>query len=345
MTVRMITVLLADDSKFMQKSIRIILESEPDISVIGTASNGAEVLKMIGELDPDVVILDIEMPVMDGLSALSQIMEVSPKPVLMLTGLKGHNRDLAMQSLECGAVDFISKPSGVISYDIDLLKAELIRKVRIAAGVTVHRIHSSGKITEIARHTRIRNEPSCIVIGASTGGPRAITAILRELPLTIKGAVIIIQHMEPDFLVSFARRLNTVIPLPVSVATNHEEVLPGHVYIAPGSKNLSFGRDGDRIFIKISEPEEDQLGVPSIDRAMESAAEICTTSVVGILLTGMGTDGAQGLGAIRRSGGTTLAESERSCVIFGMPKAAIESGSAEIVVPFPAMAETIMEIV
>jgi len=341
----MIRVLLADDSKFMQKSIQFMLQSDPGVSVTGTASNGSEALRMVGELDPDVIILDIEMPVMDGLSTLSEIMENSPRPVLMLTGLQGQNRDLAMLSLERGAVDFIRKPSGVISYDIELLKSELIEKVRMAADVTVHRIYPLEKSTAIARRSRPKDIPFCIVIGASTGGPRAITAILKDLPGSMNGAVIIVQHMEPEFLISFANRLNNVASLPVSIAIDHEELIPGQVYLAPGGKNLSLERSRNRIFIKISEPEPDQSGTPSIDRTMQSAADICGKSAIGVLLTGMGADGAEGLGAIQKKGGTTLAESESSCVIFGMPKAAIESGFADIVVNLPAMAETIMEII
>jgi len=340
----MIRVLLADDSKFMQKSIRFLLESDPSISVAGTASDGAEALKMVSELDPDVVILDIEMPVMDGLSTLSRIMESSPKPVLILTGLKDKTRDLAMISLERGAVDFISKPSGVISYDIDLLKTELIRKVRIAAGVKVHRIYQDGKINGAAKKERHRGSAVCIIIGASTGGPRAIASILGDLPVDIDASVIIVQHMESEFISSFARRMNDISGLPASVAVENEDLQTGRVYIAPGGENLRFERDQRGIKIRISEPEPDQRGVPSIDIAMKSAADVFGNAAIGVLLTGMGEDGAEGLSAIRNAGGTTMAESERSCVIFGMPKAAIESGVVEIVVPFPAIAEAIMDV-
>ena len=342
----MIKVLIVDDSSFMRKSLTHILASEQSIEIISTAANGEEAVREVKQLHPDVVLLDIEMPVMDGLAALAHIMAECPTPVLMLSGLNKGDAAIAINSLEHGAIDFIPKPSGVVSYDIEKAGNEIIAKVKVAASVNVHKIglQLPEESYQYRRPTPVAPK-RMVVIGASTGGPKAVAQVLSSLPRDISTAVIVVQHMTPDFVPSFVDRLKWGCPLRISSAKKGETISPGQVLIAPGGCHTVIVANGSASRIRLSRKVSPQAVFPSIDYTMESAARAYGEATLGVLLTGLGSDGARGLKAIKEAGGSTIAEDESTCVVFGMPKAAIELGCVDEVVPLPGIAQSLLRMI
>lgn len=342
----MIKVLVVDDSSFMRKSLTHILESDRSIQVVGTATDGAQAIQKVKELRPDVVLLDIEMPVMDGLTALAHLMAQRPTPVLMLSALNKKEATIAIKSLEHGAVDFIPKPSGVISYDIDKLGNEIIAKVKTAAGANVPRIdlHLPKETFQRERLKPVTRK-EIVVIGASTGGPRAVATVLSGLPRDISPAIVIAQHMSREFVPSFVERLRWGCPLNISTARKGEVISSGRVLVAPGASNVAIAKNGTVKKIRFSKKSLSHAVFPSIDYAMESAAGVYGEGTLGVLLTGIGSDGAKGLKAIKDAGGNTIAEDQSTCVVFGMPKAAIELKCVDEVVPLPQIAQAILRMI
>ncbi len=339
----MVKVLIADDSSFMRKALAQILASEQSIEVIDTAADGQEAIQKINQLHPDVVLLDIEMPVMDGLTALAHIMAECPTPVLMLSALNKRDAAIAIKCLEYGAVDFIAKPSGVISYDIDKLGKEIIAKVEAAASVNVQKMrlplpaeHYQSQKPGIAIRKKI------VVIGASTGGPSAVAQVLSGFPRDISVAIIVVQHMSPGFIPPFVDRLKWGCSLIISIAKRGETIESGRALIAPGGYHTMIMANGSANKIRLSRKASVQDIYPSIDYTMESAARAYGEGTLGVLLTGLGSDGAHGLKAIKEAGGSTIAQDESTCVVFGMPKAAIEMGCVDEVVPLPQIARAIL---
>lgn len=340
----MIRVLVVDDSSFMRKSLTHILETDNSVEVVDTASEGEEAIRKVKQLKPDVVLLDIAMPVMDGLAALSHIMAEQPTPVLVLSGVK--DSKTAIKSLEIGAVDFIKKPSGVISYDIEKIKDEIIYKVKGASGVNIKKfqIYSAAThaIPSPISKTDMEGNKQIVVIGASTGGPRAVVNILSGIPRDIKAGMLIVQHMAAEFVPSFVERLQWVSNLDVSIASEGDVIIPGKVLVSDGGKNTIVVQDKNSMVIHVSENLSSHGVLPSVDSAMETAADVYREKSLGVLLTGMGSDGANGMKAIKDEGGSTIAEDESTCVVFGMPKAAIEMGVVDEVLPLSKIAEAIM---
>lgn len=339
----MIKVLIVDDSSFMRKSLAHLLESDSAIKVCGVAAEGQEAIRLLKRLKPDVVLLDITMPVMDGLTALTHIMAGQPTPVLILSGVR--DAAVAIKALDLGAVDFIRKPSGSISYDIDTMKAELIFKVKAAAGVPLNRLRRTvlpAAPLPLPAAANGKDGAELVVIGASTGGPQAVATILAGIPRNIRAGILIVQHMAPEFIPSFVERLKWVSQLDVSLAAAGDCVTPGRVLVAPGAKNTVIVREKKNKVVAFDSREPKHHVFPGIDCAMESVAGLYGKGALGVLLTGMGSDGAAGLEWVQRAGGRTLAEAESSCVVFGMPKAAIERGCVDEVVPLPEMAAAIM---
>jgi len=337
----MIRALIVDDSSFMRKSLKYILETDPSLEVAGMASDGEEAIRMVKQVRPDVVLLDVAMPVMDGLTALAHIMVECPTPVVVLSGVK--DARIAIKSLEQGAVDFIKKPSGTISYDIDDLSSEIVARVKVAATVDIRKLQIS--LTQMAQsvptaNSTIRKE--MVVIGASTGGAMAVANILSSIPAGIKAAMLIVQHMGPDFIPSFAERLRWLSPLAIDIAGEGEALYPGRVLIAPGDCNATVVKIGNVPRIALDR-NSSPLGLfPSVDSAMESAARVFGAGVLGVLLSGMGSYGAKGMQAIKAAGGDTIAQDEASCIVFGMPWAAIEAGCVDEVLPLGRIAERIL---
>lgn len=337
----MIRVLVADDSSFMRKALTHILESDRNIKVIDTAGDGEETISKVKELRPDVVLLDVEMPVMDGLSALGHIMAEVPTPVVVISGLK--EPALAVKSLFHGAIDFIPKPSGTISYDIEEVKEEIIAKVKTAAGVNVKKIKLVIPEVSYVKLPGKFKPKQAVIIGASTGGPRAISAVLSSLPSSISATVIIIQHMSPEFIPAFVDMLKWKCPLDISVAKHDRIIRSGKVFISPGECIISIvEHKGIKRFRIDKKPE---FVSTAIDCAMRSVAKIYGENAVGVLLTGMGKDGARGLKAIKDAGGSTIAEDESTCVVFGMPKEAIELGCVDETLPLHEIAGAILRMI
>lgn len=342
----MVRVLVVDDSTFMRKSLTHLLESDSSVEVVGTAGDGREAIAMVKQVRPDVVLLDIEMPVMDGFTALAHIMAECPTPVLVLSALNKREATVAIRSLEHGAVDFIPKPSGVISYDISKLQDEIITKVKIASEVRVQK-RDFFRPEETFQRPRPRRGGGerVVVIGASTGGPIAIPKVLSGLPRDMPAALVVVQHMHPAFVPTFVERLQWGCSLNVSIAGNGEIVRPGQVLVAPGNGQLAIGEDGDAKTVRLGKRSSRAATLPAIDHAMESAARTYGNGSLGVLLTGIGSDGARGLKAIKEAGGSTIAEDQSSCVVFGMPRAAIQLGCVDKVVPLPMIARTILGMI
>lgn len=338
----MIRVLVVDDSSFMRKSLIHILESDKAIKVIDTASDGEETIKKMILHRPDVVLLDIMMPMMDGFGALSYIMTNFPTPVVVLSGIGKKDAAIAIKALEHGAVDFIPKPSGTISYDIEKISAEIISRVKNAAGVNVSKLEHWIPKKTVQPQLLPEARKRIVVIGSSTGGVQAVNMVMSDIPRNLSAAFLVIQHMGKEFIPSFAEWLKWKCALSVSIAQNNEAIRSGCVLIAPGGCHTIIVQEENFKKIHFIMKGSNHGVSPSIDFAMESAAGVYGRDAIGVLLTGMGSDGARGMKAIKEAGGSTIAEDESSCVIFGMPKAAIEMGGVDEIVPLPKIAEAIL---
>jgi len=342
----LVKVLVVDDSSFMRKVLTQILETDSSIEVVATAADGKDAIQKIKRHSPDVVLLDIEMPVMDGLSSLAHIMAECPTPVLMLSALNKRDSAIAIKSLEYGAVDFIPKPSGVISYDIEDLSRLIIGKVKIAADVNVRKLalHLPKESYQWPWPKAVTRK-KIVVIGASTGGPKAIANVLSHLPRDISTAILVVQHMSREFMPSFVDRLKWICSLNISTARRGEAIRSGLALVAPGGYHTTIVQNGDARKIRLSKKVLAHTAVPSIDYAMESAAKVYGQSTLGVLLTGLGSDGARGLKAIKDAGGNTIAEDQSTCVVFGMPKAAIDLGCVDEIVPLSKISQNILKMI
>jgi len=347
-----IRVVLADDSALMRKKIRAILESDPGIQVVACARDGAAALAAVREFDPDVVTLDINMPVMDGVTALQAIMHEFPRPVLMLSSLTQEGAVTTYECLELGAVDFVPKLGGTISADIEQQSREIIDKVKSAARAKIRRptrlSHAPAPTASAAPSAAAPSAAAdrVVVIGVSTGGPKTLLDVIPLLPPDLPAAVVIVQHMPESFTASFARSLGKASRVPVKEAEAGDVLMNGHVYVARGGKHLVFSnrRAGGGVMVRYVTQPADTLHTPSADVMMLSALEAFGSRIVGVLLTGMGCDGADGMVAIRKAGGETIAESESTCVVFGMPAVAIERGGAAHVLPCTEVAAKIVAL-
>ncbi len=352
-----IRVLIADDSALMRREIRRILESDPMIEVVAAARDGQDAVKKTQELDPDVVALDINMPVMDGLTALQHIMMVSPRPVVMVSSLTQEGALTTYEALELGAVDFVGKPGGTISRDIAKVANEIIYKVKAAARANRKKLgrfrprqrRPEPKAPRMRPTRPARAGGKVVVIGQSTGGPNTIMDILPFLPEDLGAPVIIIQHMPASFTPSFAQRLDNNCALSFKEAERGDIIEPNHGYLAPGDYHLllaprGMGKSG--ALVRLSTEPADTLHTPSVDVTMMSVLDLYGgPNIVAVLLTGMGADGADAMAAIRKAGGRTIAESEETCVVFGMPREAIARGGAEFILPSYKIGEKIVELV
>lgn len=336
-------ILIVDDSVFLRHTLTRRLEADPGITVVGYAIDGLDALGKIPVLKPDVVILDVEMPRMDGLTALTRIMADCPTPVVMLSAHTQRGARTTIQALIRGAVDFVPKPDD----DVGLkgITGELIDKIKIAANVSLTTNPTPSPQVKIP-HTPspdlrpLRRGDPVIVIGASTGGPRALQHVLSELPADLPAAVAVVQHMPEGFTQSLAQRLNDGSSLVVREAGDNERLARGLVLLAPGSHHLRFKRGHQAILDQ--GPRRNHVR-PAVDVTMESAAEYYRSATIGVVLTGMGTDGTAGAHQIKAAGGKVIAEDQSTCVVYGMPRSVTEAGLADRVVPLPEVASTLLE--
>lgn len=339
-----IRVLVVDDSAFMRKMITDMIQHSEGMSVIDTARNGKQALDKIKSLNPDVVTLDVEMPELDGLAVLKEVMEFNPVPVIMLSSLTQKGTDTTIKSIEYGAVDFISKPSGSISLDIETVKNELIRKIYLAAKANLTVSTTTKQLQKPSDFTYNKN---LIAIGVSTGGPKALQKVIGQLPENLSAPVIIIQHMPPSFTKSLAKRLDNLSALKVKEAENGEILENGTVYIAPGGKQLGVKRVGSVLSNQVLESPKNIRHVPSVDYTFETISHITGYNIINVILTGMGSDGVNGLKAIKQSQSShyIIAESKDTAVIYGMPKSAIEQVGVHAVLPVGQIGRVLTNLV
>ncbi|ATH91438.1 protein-glutamate methylesterase/protein-glutamine glutaminase [Bacillus glycinifermentans] len=348
----MIRVLVVDDSAFMRNMITEFLTSNQQIAVAGTARNGEEALQKIEELRPDVVTLDIEMPVMDGKETLKNIMAKRSLPVIMVSSLTQRGADITIECLEIGAVDFVGKPSGSISFDLYKVREELIEKVLAAGRAKVNpasaRLPKQAPLQTSAAKSGGRFIPSgaskqLVCIGTSTGGPKALQRVLPKLPRTLKAPVFVVQHMPAGFTASLANRLNHLSEVTVKEAEHGERAKAGWVYIAPGGKNMTVHLANGELVISLDDRDTGSRHKPSVDYLFNSLATLTGFEKIAVIMTGMGSDGTEGVkNLLRHSRGPVIAESEESCVVFGMPKAVINNGLADDVKHVDEIAAAIM---
>jgi len=338
-----IRVLIIDDSAFVRQALQRMLREDPELEVVGVASDGKQGVEKVLELKPDVVTLDIQMPRMGGLEALERIMAENPVPVLLLSSLTRQGADVTLRGLELGALDFVDK-SSVGSMSILSLGEELRAKIKAIARVPASRLVARSR-EPISGPAREKTGVEAVVIATSTGGPPALQAIIPRLPASLQAAVLIVQHMPQGFTRSLAERLALRSALPVREAQDGDVVTSGQVLIAPAGLHMKLRRRGERVKVWLDEEPKGSLHRPSADVLMASAAKAYGPKALGVILTGMGSDGVQGLRAIREAGGPALAESEETCVIYGMPKAALEAGVVDRSVPLHRIADEIMHAV
>ena len=361
----MIQVLVVDDSTMMVRLLSELINDDPDLHVIGSASNGNEALQQVRFLHPDVITMDVNMPQMDGLRAVELIMSTAPTPIIMISSLTKHGAAATIQALDLGAIDFVSKPSGYISLDIGDLADEIIAKIKLAAKIRVVRtvkrtVPSASPMTflktktattfEQALRQSLSHPPNTsyhyskvVTIGCSTGGPQALNEILRHFPTDFPAPILVVQHMPEKFTAKLAALLDSRIHLGVVEAKEGMKLQKSIVYIAPGAYHMKI--QGDRRISLMPGKTKTPVPCPSVDILMKSVADVFGGSAIGVILTGMGNDGVVGMNAIKDARGATIAQDEETSLVYGMPKMAIESGCIDSIVPLKKVAKEIIELV
>lgn len=334
----------------MRKLIKDLLEEDNRIQVIGTARNGQDALEKIQQLNPDVVTLDVEMPVMNGLDALKQIMKTTPKPVIMVSSTTKEGAENTVLAMSYGAIDFIAKPSGAISLDFHKAQGELIEKVILAANVklttllgTDNKNRDTGVQPKLLKiHQKKLLDKKIVAIGTSTGGPKALQQVLTNLPETINVPILVVQHMPAGFTKSLATRLNSLAKITVKEAEDGEIIKKGVAYIAPGGFHLKVRTVGSAIAIQLDQSLPENGHRPSVDTMLNSLAALRNYSIITVIMTGMGSDGAKGLLELKKSGDVVaIAEAEESAVVFGMPRVAIQTNKIDEVLHLNDIAASI----
>lgn len=347
-----IRVLVVDDSALVRSLLAEIINRQHDMECVGSANDPLIAREMIRELNPDVLTLDIEMPRMDGIDFLGRLMRLRPMPVVMISTLTERGAEVTMKALELGAVDFVAKPRIGVADGLSELSAQIVEKVRIASAAHIRRMVAAPSLAPTAADGpvlarapvrsigRVSTE-KLICIGASTGGTEAIKEILTRLPADSPG-IVITQHMPPGFTTSFAARLNTLCQITVQEAVNGERILPGHAYIAPGGKQFRVDRSGANYVAVVEDGELVNRHKPSVEVLFKSAASVVGRNAFGVMLTGMGNDGAKAMREMKDAGSYNFVQDEASCIVFGMPREAILHGAADEVLPLTAIAPALI---
>ncbi len=355
-----VKVLIVDDSAFVRRSLRSILEKDKDIQVVAAAANGEEAIDMVKSHDPDVVTMDVEMPRMDGISALRRIMAETPCPVIMISSLTSEGAEVTLKALELGALDFMPKLSSGSLPDLARVESELCSKVKALARrkAFMRLMHNRNK--PAAAHPASLSAPfaprrpvpaalrgpggfEAVVIGVSTGGPPAVQKVLSALPAAFPVPILIAQHMPAAFTGPFAKRLDSQCAITVKEAESVERLKPGTAYICPGGKHLRLENRGGALTGVVTEDPKEALYKPSANVLMETAGVALGKKALGVMLTGMGNDGLEGTRILKEKGGKAIAQSEASCVVYGMPKAIVDACLADEIVDIDDMAAAIME--
>lgn len=336
---RQIKVLIIDDSALIRRLMTEIINAQPDMTVVGAAADPYAARDLIKASDPDVLTLDVEMPRMDGLDFLEKLMRLRPMPVVMVSTLTERGSDITMRALELGAVDFIAKPKLEIAKGMTEAAEALLERIRMAAKARVQRRERAARAAEAPAavgNRRVSTE-KLIIVGASTGGTEALRAFLTQLPPDAPG-VLIVQHMPVGFTAAFAKRLNGLCRITVKEAEHNERVLPGHAYIAPGSHHLLVQRSGANYMTALSDAPPVNRHKPSVEVLFRSAAQAAGPNAVGIMMTGMGRDGAKAMLEMREAGAYNIAQDEATCVVYGMPREAVQLGAVHDIVPLNEIA-------
>ncbi|HIJ60025.1 MAG TPA: chemotaxis response regulator protein-glutamate methylesterase [Nitrospirae bacterium] len=364
----MIKVLIVDDSAFMRNALTSMLASDPEIKIIGTARDGLEALEQVSKLKPDIVTMDVEMPRMDGITSLKQIMEKNPVPVIMVSSLTVEGAKVTLEALELGAVDFIPKNLSELSINIVKIKEMLLEKIKYLGkkGIPKRVITKKPSATTFSSSQKTKEtitapntstttpvmrsigdrKVSLVAIGTSTGGPKALQDIIPHLPKDFPVPIVISQHMPANFTGAFAERLNQLSLIRVKEAEEGEALKAGVAYIAPGRGHMKLKRPrGIETTVTISENKEEYIYRPSVDAMMLSVAELFPGRALGVILTGMGNDGCKGLIALKKTGGRVFAQNEETCVVYGMPRAVVDAGIADKVLPIDEIAGEIINSV
>lgn len=359
-----INVLICDDSALMRRNLTQIVESDPGLRVVGTARDGQDAIDKARELKPDVVTMDINMPVLDGITALQVIVDEGIAPVIMVSSLTQEGAAATFESLALGAFDYVSKPSGTVSVRMEHAAHELLAKIKAAARPgTLKRLARKTTVSPVQRQAQrrstIRQEVGvgarkspvagggfgfkAVALGVSTGGPKTLFDVLPFLPRDLNAAVFLVQHMPEKFIPSFAERIDRHCPMRCVAVEAGMEVEPGNIYLGSGGMHLTlYKKLTGKVVIRTSRTPRHQF-MPSVDVMMASVLEVFGTDTIGVLMTGMGDDGADSMVSIARAGGVTIAESEESAIVFGMPQEAIRRGGAEIIKPSWDIAEAIIK--
>lgn len=355
---RKIKVLVADDSALMRKILSDIINSDGTMEVVATARNGTDACEKVLKYSPDVITLDVEMPVMDGLTTLERIMKEHPRPVIMLSAFTQSGASATIKALEKGAVDFISKPGGSISVDIAQLKPEIINKIKCAAGISLKKYiptpslprtnklelsnENERNTVEKVTYSHGNKGLTLVAIGTSTGGPKALHEVMSHLKAGFNAVVLIVQHMPPGFTKSLAQRLDSISEYSVKEAEDGDEIKGEAAYLAPGSSHMEVVEQHGKYVIKLNQKPPVNGHRPAADVMMDKVAKIRLPKI-GVIMTGMGSDGAKGMKKLKEAGAITIGESADTCVVYGMPKSAYKLGVIDYEVPLYKIANTIKQ--
>jgi two-component system chemotaxis response regulator CheB len=346
---RVLRVLVIDDSAYVRKVVKQMLSRSPFIEVVGAARDGREALEMVEQLQPDVITCDLIMPELDGVGFVREQMRRRPVPIIIMS-IASETGDAALTALDAGAVDFVQKPTALATEKIFEVSGELVEKVKAAASIPLTRIHSEPVAAETAPAGAAAVAGShavdVVVLGISTGGPQALKQLIPQLPADFPVPVAMVMHMPVGYTEMYARKLDEHSPLNVREAHEGEELRAGVVLLAPAGRHLSFLRKADgKVITHLDARPFDTLHRPSVDVMFQSAAEVYRQRVLGVVMTGMGSDGKQGAAWIKSQGGLVYTESEETCVVYGMPSTVVEAGLSDRIVPLGRMAQAIREVV
>jgi len=346
-----IKVLVVDDSAFMRKVISDMLSQDDEIEVVGTAKNGKDGIDKAQLLKPHVITLDVEMPIMDGITALEKLLELNPAPkVIMLSSLTNNGGEATMKALDAGAFDFVPKPtSSIIHFNIDDIKEDLVKKIKNS--VTSNTLNYNRKSifpNKITMQPKEKVQSDCmlkyiIAVGTSTGGPRALQEVIPLLPADLPAAVLIVQHMPPGFTKSLALRLDSLSEINVKEAENGDILKPGWAYLAPGNYHMYINKASGEYRIGLNQEIPMTGHRPSVNYMMNSVAACGHKNLIAVMMTGMGNDGSEGITKIKNVGGKTIAQNEETCVVYGMPKSAVNMGVIDKIIPLTEIAKEIVK--
>ena len=347
---RVLRVVVIDDSAYVRKVVREILSRSPFVEVVGTARDGLEALDVVEQLDPDVVTCDLIMPELDGVGFVREQMARRPVPIIIMS-IANETAEAALTALDAGAIDFVQKPTALASEKIFDVSTELIEKVKAAGNITLNRLPTTrgpevAFVAPPARDIAGKQLVDLVVIGISTGGPQALKRLIPQFPEDFPVPIVMVMHMPVGYTEMYAAKLNELSPLDVKEAAAGDEVKPGRVFLAPAGRHLSLKRDASgAAFVHLDSRPFHTLHRPAVDVLFQSAAEVYGSRVLGVVMTGMGSDGKQGAAWIKSQGGLIYTEAESSCVVYGMPSVVKEAGLSDKSVPLEDMARAIMEVV